>query len=154
MVRRLAAVAFAAALALGLLAPTPASASVDTDYGWDYQALSINGSYQMLRGQFAGDAATDILFYGPGSAPDSLWIGKTGAKGNNGFTKVGLTITTNSVPVVGDFAGDEYDDILFYGRGAVADFLWTSVDTSAYFSSKAVKISGTNYQPKVLLTHL
>ncbi|HWJ60998.1 MAG TPA: hypothetical protein VNS19_03435 [Acidimicrobiales bacterium] len=153
MLRRLALAAAAASLTLGLVAPTPAPAAVDPDYGWDYQALSINGSYQMLRGQFAGDAATDILFYGPGSAPDSLWIGKTGAKGNSGFTKVGVSIGGTYVPVVGDFAGDDYDDILFYGKGSAPDALWTSVPTSSYFSSKSVKISGTNYQPKVLMDY-
>ena len=151
MVRRLVLAAAAAALALGLLTPTSAGATVDTEYGWDYQALSINGSYQMLRGQFAGDAATDIVFYGPGSAPDSLWIGKTGAKGTNGFTKVSLSIGGTYVPVLGDFAGDDYTDILWYGRGSAPDALWTSVDTPAHFTSKSVKISGTNYQPKVLM---
>lgn len=151
--RRLFLAAAAAVLTLGLLAPTTANAAVDAEYGWDYRPVTISGNYQMLRGQFAGDAATDLLFYGPGSAPDSLWIGKTGVKGTNGFTKVPLSINGTYVPVVGDFSGDDYDDILFYGRGSAPDSLWTSVDTSARFSSKSVKISGTNYQPKVLLDY-
>ena len=150
MVRRLAVAAAAAAMVLGLLAPTPASAAVDPEYGWDYRALSIGGTYTMLRGQFAGDDATDILFYGVGSAPDSLWIGKTGTKGATGFTRVTLSIGGTYVPVVGDFSGDDYTDILFYGRGTNPDVLWTSVDTKAIFSSKKVSISGANYQPKVL----
>src|SRR5690349_14431435 len=128
MSRRLAACAVALIMVGGLLATTPASATIDNEYGWDYQALSINGSYQMLRGQFAGDGATDVIFYGPGSAPDSLWIGKTGVKGTNGFTKVNLSIGGTYVPVVGDFGGDDYDDVLFYGRGSVSDSLWISVE--------------------------
>ncbi|MGN6695677.1 MAG: hypothetical protein ACTHN0_15990 [Aquihabitans sp.] len=154
MFRRLVLAASAAALTVGLLAPTSASASIDTDYGWDYQALSIGGTnYQVLRGQFAGDSATDLLFYAPGSGADSLWIGKAGVKGTNGFTKVGLSIGGTYVPVVGDFAGDDYDDVLFYGRGSAPDVLWTSVDTASYFSAKSVKISGTNYQPKAILDY-
>lgn len=140
-------------LAAGLGLPSTASAATDTEYGWDYQALSISGTYTMLRGQFAGDSATDLVFYGAGSAPDSLWIGKAGAKGTNGFTKVNLSINGIYKPVVGDFSGDDYDDILFYGPGAASDVLLTSVDTSAAFTSKSVKISGTNYQPKVLLDY-
>lgn len=146
--------AASAVLVLGLVAPTPASATIDNDYGWNYLPLTVSGTYQMLRGQFAGDAATDIVFYGPGSATDTLWIGKTGSQGaSSGFTKVPLSIGGTYTPVVGDFSGDDYDDILFYGPGAASDVLLTSVETSAYFSSKSVKISGTNYQPKVLLDY-
>ncbi|WP_426574144.1 hypothetical protein [Aquihabitans sp. McL0605] len=153
MVRRLSVAVGAAVMVLGLLAPTMASATVDTSYGWDYRALSVNGTYTMLRGQFAGDDATDLLFYGAGSAPDSLWIGKTGTKGTDGFTKVPLTINLTAVPVVGDFAGDDYDDILFYGKGTNADALYTSTETSDYFSVSKLTISGTNYKPKALLDY-
>ncbi|QXC60366.1 hypothetical protein KSP35_18840 [Aquihabitans sp. G128] len=149
MVRRLTVAVAAAALFLGLIAPTTASATPDPDYGWDYQSLSISGSYTMLKGQFAGDGATDVLFYGAGSAPDSLWIGKSGTQGANGFTKVNLTINGTYVPVVGDFGGDDYDDILFYGRGTNGDSLWTSADVAGYFTTKSLSIGGT-YLPKVL----
>ena len=39
-----------------------------------------------------------------------------------------LTINGTYVPIVGDFGGDDYDDILFYGPGSTSDSLWISVD--------------------------
>lgn len=150
MVRRLAVAAAAAAMVLGLVAPTPATAAVDPVFGWNYQTVAIGGTYTMLRGQFAGDGATDLLFYAPGAAADSLWIGKTGTQGASGFTKVPLSIGGTYVPVVGDFGGDDYSDILWYGRGSKPDALWISTDTSSYFTGKSISISGANYEPKVL----
>lgn len=146
--KRLLAAAAATLLTVGVFSPVPASA--EEDYGWDHRALSVSGTYQVLRGQFAGDEATDLLFYAPGSAADSLWIGKRGGRGVDAFTKKPLAINGTFTPVVGDFAGDDYDDILWYGPGSAADVLWTSVVGSKHFASKNVKISGTNYKPITL----
>lgn len=147
--KRLLAAAAATVLAAGVFSPTAASA--EEDDGWDYRSVTISGTnYQVLRGQFAGDKATDILFYAPGTGADSLWIGKIGGRGTNSFTKMNLTINGTYRPIVGDFAGDDYDDILWYGPGSTPDSLWTSVLGPNPFSSKAVKISGSNYRPITL----
>ncbi len=152
MGRRLGLAGAVLAVLVGLVAPVRASAEVAD--GWDYRALSVAGTYKTVVGQFGGDFATDILFYGAGSAADSLWIGHAGkreASGPNaGFTKVPLLIGGDYIPVVGDFGGDDYDDILFYGPGAAADSLWISIPTSAYFDKSRHLSVGGVYQPKVL----
>lgn len=150
MARRIALALAAGALLLGLLAPTPASAEIDPVNGWDYRPAAVGGAYRAVSGQFAGDFATDILFYAPGSAPDSLWIGRAGQRGQEAFTKVPLAIGGDYQPIVGDFGGDDYDDIVWYGPGTQPDYLWLSVDSSAYFDkSRRVSVGGS-YQPKVL----
>ena len=148
MARRLPFATALVALLVGLVAPLPASAEVD--HGWDYRPVSIGGTYRVVVGQFAGDAADDILFYGPGTAGDSLWIGHEGQRGTTAFTKVTMAIGGDYTPVVGDFGGDGYDDILFYGPGSAPDSLWISANVSGYFDkSRKVSVGGA-YQPKVL----
>lgn len=149
MKRTMVAVSFVAALLLGVVgAARPASAEVDDL--WDYRTLSIGGSYQPYVGQFGGDGAWDILWYAPGPAPDSLWLGKAGQRGAAGFTKVPMSISGSYRPILGDFAGDDYTDILWYAPGAGADSLWISAGAGApNWTKKAMNIGGT-FSPAVL----
>jgi hypothetical protein len=117
--------------------------------GWDYRSLSVNGAYQPLVGQFGGDEATDILWYAPGSAPDSLWIGRAGERGAAAFTRVNLTINGTYTPIVGDFFGDDYTDIIWYAPGRAGDFAWVSDEVPGYFTTKPLTINGT-YKVNVL----
>jgi hypothetical protein len=146
-VKRFVGVLVALAALAGLLSATPAGAEVGG--GWDYRPVAVNGTYQALVGQFAGDSATDIFWYAPGSGADSLWIGNNGKRGAAAFTKVVLSVSSTYTPVVGDFAGDDYDDILWYAPGTAADKLWTAVDGPSLFSSSAVKVDG-HFKPVVL----
>jgi hypothetical protein len=138
--KTLALLALVAALT-GLLGTQAAQAEVAD--GWDYRSLSVSGTYQPLVGQFAGDGATDILWYGPGSAPDSLWIGNAGQRGAAAFTRVNLTINGTYTPIVGDFFGDDYTDIIWYAPGRAADSAWVSDDVPAYFTSRPLAINGS-----------
>ncbi len=154
MIQRLSVATAVLALVTALFAPVKASAELGD--GWDYRALALSGTYKTVVGQFAGDGATDILFYAPGSAGDSLWIGHKGARTtggstvSGGFTKVSMSIGGDFVPVAGDFGGDDYDDILFYGVGSAVDSLWISANIAGYFDkTRKVNVGGT-YQPKVL----
>ena len=52
------------------------------------------------------------------------------------------------LPIVGDFGGDDYDDIIWYAKGTAPDVLWIS-DGMGGFRSKPLTINGT-YEPKVL----
>jgi hypothetical protein len=147
MVKRTLALAIGVLALLGLAA-TPAAQAEVAD-GWDYRSLSVSGTYQPLVGQFAGDGATDILWYAPGSAPDSLWIGKAGQRGAAAFTKLALEINGTYTPVVGDFFGDDYSDIIWYAPGPASDFAWVSDDVPGYFGRQSVAING-RFRPSVL----
>ncbi|MCU1497749.1 MAG: hypothetical protein JWM47_1702 [Acidimicrobiales bacterium] len=149
MLRRLS-IAAALAVLVGVFAPVPVSAEVDHAYHWDHRTAAVGGNYRIVTGQFGGDLATDILFYGPGAASDSLWLGHGGARGTSSFTKVTMSVGGDYTPIAGDFGGDDYDDILFYGPGSATDSLWISIDTAARFDkSRKVSVGGA-YQPKVL----
>ncbi|MCU1354956.1 MAG: hypothetical protein JWM89_374 [Acidimicrobiales bacterium] len=145
------AVALAAVLAMvmALTTATPAGAEVDTDFAWDHRALSVSGTYTALEGQFAGDGATDVFWYAPGSAADTLWIGHEGGRGVAAFTKVSVPISGTYKPIVGDFAGDDYDDILWYAPGSAPDSLWVAAEGTKPFQSTSMTINGT-FQPTAL----
>lgn len=149
MKRTMVAVSIVASLVLGAVgAVRPAGAEVD-DY-WDYRPTSIGGSYQAYVGQFGGDRAWDVLWYAPGSAPDSLWLGRVGQRGTNAFVKVPMNVSGDYQVVLGDFAGDDYTDILWYAPGAGTDSLWTSSGAGIpNWTKRSLNIGGT-FQPAVL----
>lgn len=143
-------VAIVAAAVVALVAgATPAAA--ETDGQWDYRPANVGGSYRAHVGNFAGDSAHDILWYAPGPAADHLWIGREGRRGQDaGFTSVRLTVGGDYHPIIGDFGGDDYTDILWYGPGSMTDSLWISDDSSDHFDkSRKVNIGG-HYLPSVL----
>lgn len=144
---RAAAVLLAAASLVGLLAAPAAHA--ETDDIWDYRALGVSGTYIPLMGQFGGDGATDILWYAPGTGADSLWIGNSGARGSNAFTRIPVTINKSYTPIVGDFYGDDYDDIIWYAPGTAPDSAWVSSDVPSGFTTRAITINGS-FKPTVL----
>ena len=66
------------------------------------------------------------------------------------FTRVSLTINKSYLPIVGDFYGDDYDDIIWYAPGTDADAAWVSVDDgTSYFQNRAIAING-RFRPSVL----
>lgn len=119
------------AVLLGALA-LPHGTGAASDGVWDYRAVSVSGSYQTYVGDFAGDAADDILWYGPGSAPDSLWVGAKGKRGTNAFKKYALTITSSYTPIIGDFAGDAHTDIVWYKSGTGTSRMWVSAGNGTF----------------------
>lgn len=138
---RAAAVIAAMAVTVGLLGTT-APAGAASDGYWDYRPLSISGTYQPLVGSFGGDAADDVFWYAPGSAADSLWLGKAGARGSSAFTRKAMSVTGTFKPVVGDFGGNDLDDIFWYGTGDAKDYLWINKGDGT-FTSKPFKMGGT-----------
>ncbi len=43
------------------------------------RALSVNGHYRPVPGDFDGDGDTDIIWYTPGTSPDFLWWAADGS---------------------------------------------------------------------------
>ena len=138
-----------AALTMVLGAVGGPKAGAEVSGGWDFRTIGLSGTYFPLVGQFAGDAATDIFWYAPGTGADSLWIGHAGQRGSNAFTKVPMTVNKSYIPVVGDFYGDDYSDILWYAPGTGSDAVWVSANVPGYFTSQAISINGT-FKPTVL----
>ena len=82
-----------------------------------------NDGYGRTRGDFNGDGRDDIVTFVRG-APGDVWVALsdgvrfgTAAKWHEYFA------ADNEVPMVGDFNGDGFDDIVTFTRGARADVL-------------------------------
>ena len=127
---------------------SPAPAEAETDGVWDYEPASVSGSYEPFVGDFAGDLASDVFWYAPGTGVDTLWIG---AEGERTVTKEQFAVDeTTLVPVVGDFGGDTHDDIIWYQPGPGVDRLWIATgDETVFDTSRTVTLNGT-YRPRVL----
>ena len=80
----------------------------------------MTGTYRPVTGDFDGDLRTDVLWYGAGAAPDSLWLAEPARRWTNKVTSVAGTYE----PVVGDFDQDDRSDVLWYGSGSARDGLW------------------------------
>jgi hypothetical protein len=113
-IRRLASLAGMAGLLTTLtafLAPaTPASAAT---------------SPILISGNFAGDARDETFHYQPGSSSD--WFQYNYRTGPNNViladTK-SATVNATYTPLVGDFDGDNYDEIFFYCAGTCSEVMW------------------------------
>jgi len=102
--------------------------------------VAVNGAFTPLSGDFNGDAYGDVLWYGPGTATDRLWLGSA-----NGFANRTVTVNGNYRPVVGDFNGDDRSDVFWYGPGGATDSVWYGLTTGG-FLSKSFTV-GADYQP-------
>lgn len=129
-------------VAMALVAGVVGLAACDTSDGfWNYHPLEVQGTFEPLVGDFAGDGASDVFWYAPGPAADSLWIGRRGARGASTFRRMGQRVSGDYRTVVGDFAGDGHEDILWYAPGPRADSLWVSRGDGT-FAARSVSITG------------
>jgi hypothetical protein len=139
-----------AVAALATLAVSAGSAESADDARWRYEDASVNGVYAPLVGDFAGDQADDIFWYAPGATADVLWIARAGARGTDSFTRVRFSVDGTYHPVVGDFVGDDYDDIVWYRPGRGPDPVWMSVPSEKVFEGAGYLSVNGHYHPEVL----
>jgi len=95
----------------------------------------ISGTYVPLVGDFNGDGRSDIFWYGPGNAADSVWY----FNADKTVVSVNTPISGTYVPVVGNFDSTdvsnltEQDDIFWYSTTGKSS-LWSG-NTDRTFSS-------------------
>lgn len=112
---------------------------------YDTTATAVKGDYKALAGDFDGDGASDIVWYGPGGIRDFKWAGTPGGRT---FTGMSENLTGTYRPFVGDFDGNGVDDIFFYGPGTLPDRVrWGLAPGSFAFETTTVTISG-EYVPQ------
>jgi hypothetical protein len=117
--------------------------------------LAVSGTYVPVAGAFDCDAGSPgpgapseepgILWYAPGPAPDYLWTDLAASGGAVARTQQQLSISGTYEPIVGDFDGDRCSDILWYGPGTVADFLWWG-GPAGFRQGAPIAVRGT-YRP-------
>lgn len=158
MIKRLLVAAVVAAASVTALASPPAGAV--SDGYWDFQTMAVKGEYRPVVGNFAGDAADDIFWdQATRRRFGTMWEGVKGARGQGAFVQhlfegpSTVSLGSETQMIVGDFAGDEHDDIFWYGPAGYADYLWTS-NGDGTFTSVRKYVSGSfqvlrlrNYQP-------
>lgn len=109
---------------------------------WRYD--QVNGTYAPLVGDFDGNGRSDIFWYAPGTAGDSLWLTRgTGVPP----LKLAPRVDGRYAPLVGDFDGNGIDDIFWYGAGGAADGLWLGAGGGSFVASGQA-VAGT-YEPVV-----
>lgn len=163
--RRIGRAAAAATIAVGITGaspPVPAGAAVGvpdslvvlsrTDDTLGVRAGGLagvgSGGIQVTRwaieGNFSGAPGTDVLVYGPGSAPDGI-VHVDGAS----TTRRPLTVRGTYTPVVGDFDGNGIDDVFWDGRKPVVDRMWLFNSDGSYTEASGVS-TYRSYQGLVL----
>ena len=115
--------------------PPPASAQVPTDR-------------EVVTGNFYAGPRDELFYYRPGKSPDDLYT-ITKVSGQPQFNLVGtFTVNGTYTPLVGDFDGDNFDEILWYAPGFAPDYLW---DFTSYSNvqSRAYPVNGHYSRPTV-----
>jgi hypothetical protein len=93
--------------------------------------LGVGGSKPWVKpfaAHFVGDFTTDVFHHGPGDLPDTM----------HSEAVTDLPVYSFSVPLVGDFDGNTYGDILWYRPGPTADMLWLSTGEDVEVRSIAI----------------
>lgn len=98
----------------------------------------VSGTYQVIVGDFDGNAIDDLLFYAPGATADSLWL----FKADGSHTTKALTINGTYQPTAINVDGDGDTDVIWYAPGTAADTIWRFGANGSY-TQKALTINGT-----------
>lgn len=114
----------------------------------------VVGTYQPFVGAFSGYGASEIFWYAPGTAPDSIWSYRRDCLGGCKTTRSIRSVTVNGTyrPVVGEFLEDPYDndDIFWYSPSGGQESLWdytTYLDTTPTITKpSALQVANNTYR--------
>jgi len=112
-----------------------------------FRSVSISGTYKPTAINVDGNGTSDIVWYAPGTAADSIWRFDT----NGNHTTKAITINGSYQLIPGHFSdvaeGSPQRRLLFFNKSG-ADSIWT-FDTNANHTAAAIpNIDGT-YTPVV-----
>jgi subtilisin family serine protease len=99
----------------------------------------VNGTYSPFSGDIDANGFDDIVWYGPGTVADSMWLFH-----EDGRTSVPTSVAGSYTTATGDFNGNGFDDILWYAPGTAADSIWFSGPGG--LTSQPITVNGT-YTP-------
>lgn len=108
--------------------------------------MTVNGVYDPVVGDFDGNGCTDVLWYGPGSAPDSIWYGEE----DGTFTAQPLAVNGTYTPVTGSFDaepdGCECTDVFWYSTDGGAERIWLGGADRTFTSAIAPQVAYSGYR--------
>ena len=133
---RITALTAAAGMCAGLLAfsPAPSSAQVPTDH-------------TVLAGNFAAGPRDELFYYAPGSEAEGLFVITMSGDAPMIELRGEFTVNGTYTPLVGDFDGDGFDEILWYAPGSTQDYMWNFTSYTT-IQSRSYPVNGT-YTPTV-----
>jgi hypothetical protein len=82
--------------------------------------------WEVVAGNFFGDARDEELYYAAGPTPDSVVSRSNGGIVGGDLTEESgsFNITRTLDPITGDFDGDGFDEVFWYAPGTAADSIW------------------------------
>lgn len=105
--------------------------------------------WELVAGNFFGDARDEQFFYVAGSTPDqAISLTNGGVPGGTlDGQAVQYNVTRTLDPFTGDFDGDGFDELFWYAPGSGADAIWNFSNIRSVVS-RPISVSGT-YRPLV-----
>jgi hypothetical protein len=103
-------------------------------------AAQAQGEPFPVAGNFVGDEREEVFVYVPGTGTDrliSFWRDELRVISTSATT---FRVDGSYWPVAGNFDGDAHDEIIWYGRGTLPDYVWNFAGSSA--TSTPLSISG------------